>query len=52
MIDSLIPLTYVGNLLRGLWVGDSWGNHIQDVAILTGMLLLGVFISIKTFRWE
>jgi len=51
-ISSFIPLSYVVNLLKGLWIGESWGAHLLDVSVLTGMLLLGIFISVKTFRWE
>jgi ABC-2 type transport system permease protein len=51
-VSAFIPLTYVVNLLRGLWSGESWGNHLLDVGVLVGMLLLGVIISVKTFRWE
>ncbi len=51
-ISAFVPLTYVVNLLRGLWVDQPWGSHLLDVAVLTGMLLLGVIISVKTFRWE
>jgi ABC-2 type transport system permease protein len=49
---AFIPLTYVVNLLSGLWVGEPWGNHLLDVGVLVGMLLLGIIISVKTFRWE
>jgi ABC-2 type transport system permease protein len=51
-IARFIPLTYVVNLLRGLWIGESWGDHLLDVGVLIGMLLLGVIVSSKTFRWE
>jgi ABC-2 type transport system permease protein len=51
-ISAFMPLTYVVNLLSGLWVGDAWGSHLLDVAVLTGMLVLGIVISAKTFRWE
>ena len=51
-LSAFLPLTYVVNLLRGLWAGESWGSHLLDVAVLAGMLLLGVIISVKTFRWE
>jgi ABC-2 type transport system permease protein len=51
-VSAFIPLTYVVNLLRGLWVGESWGLHLLDVGVLAGMLLLGILISVKTFRWE
>jgi ABC-2 type transport system permease protein len=51
-ISAFVPLTYVVNLLRGLWVGEPWGNHLLDVTVLGGMLLLGIIISAKSFRWE
>jgi ABC-2 type transport system permease protein len=51
-VAAFLPLTYVVNLLRGLWVGEAWGAHLLDVGVLLGMLVLGVIISAKTFRWE
>ncbi len=49
---AFLPLTYVVNLLRGLWAGEAWGLHLPDIAVLVAMLLLGVIISARTFRWE
>ncbi len=51
-ISAFLPLTYVVTLLRGLWIGDAWNQHITEVIVLTAMLVLGVTISFKTFRWE
>lgn len=51
-ITRFIPLTYVVNLLRGLWIGENWSAHLQDVGILLGLLVLGAGISLKFFRWE
>jgi len=51
-VAAFLPLTYVVNLLRGLWVGEAWSKHWLDVGVLAGMLILGVIISVKTFRWE
>ncbi len=51
-VSAFLPLTYVVNLLRGLWIGEPWGNHLLDVGVLAGMLLLGIIVSAKTFRWE
>jgi ABC-2 type transport system permease protein len=51
-VSTFLPLTYVVNLLRGLWIGEAWSQHLLDVGVLTGMLLLGIIISAKTFRWE
>lgn len=51
-VSAFIPLTYVVNLLCGLWAGEPWGQHLLDVGVLTGMLVVGVIASAKTFRWE
>ena len=51
-VSAFLPLTYVVNLLRGLWIGEPWGDHLLDVGVLVGMLVLGIIISVKTFRWE
>lgn len=51
-LSAFLPLTYVVNLLRGLWIGEPWGIHLLDVGVLAGMLLVGVIVSSKTFRWE
>jgi ABC-2 type transport system permease protein len=51
-VSAFLPLTYVVNLLRGLWIGETWGRHLLDVGVLAGILVLGVVISTFTFRWE
>ncbi len=51
-VSAFLPLTYVVNLLRGLWTGEPWSNHLLDAGVLVGMLVLGVIVSAKTFRWE
>lgn len=51
-ISSFLPLTYVVNLLRGLWIGETWGQHLLDVGVLVAMLVVGVLVSVKLFKWE
>jgi ABC-2 type transport system permease protein len=51
-ISTFLPLTYVVNLLRGLWIGETWSQHMTDVWVLLAILVIGIFISVKTFRWE
>jgi len=51
-VSAFLPLTYVVNLLRGLWIGEAWGEHLLDVGVLAGILILGVVLSRFTFRWE
>jgi len=50
--SRFLPLTHVVKLVRGLWAGDSWGQHITEVIILLGVLVVGTVISARTFRWE
>jgi len=51
-VSTFLPLTYVVNLLRGLWIGEPWSKHLLNIGVLAGMLIIGVVISAKTFRWE
>jgi ABC-2 type transport system permease protein len=51
-ISAFFSPTYVVNLLRGLWAGEPWGEHLLDIGVLTGLLLLGTIVSVRTFRWE
>ncbi len=51
-VARFIPLTYVVALLKGLWFGESWGEHLTDVAVLGATLVVGVIVAARTFRWE
>ncbi len=49
---TLLPLTHVVSLLRGIWAGHGLGAHLPEIGILLGILAAGALISAKTFRWE
>ncbi len=49
---QILPLTHVVNLLIGLWMGEPWSAHIKEVVVLVVMLIAGLIISARTFRWE
>jgi ABC-2 type transport system permease protein len=51
-VSTFLPLTYVVNLLRGLWIGESWSLHTTDAIVLASILAAGVLISAWLFRWE
>lgn len=51
-ISRLLPMTYVVQLLQGLWFGESWVEHLKEVVILAGILLISALVVAKTFRWE
>lgn len=50
--SKFLPLTHVVTLLRGLWTGETWNQHTTEVIVLGSLLLGGLLISAKTFRWE
>jgi ABC-2 type transport system permease protein len=51
-VARFLPLTHVVNLLQGLWFGEPWGDHLTEVAILVGVLVIGGVVAAKTVRWE
>jgi ABC-2 type transport system permease protein len=51
-ISQALPMTHVVDLLQGLWIGDPWSRHLVAVGVLAGLLVVGAFVSAKTFRWE
>ena len=51
-VSNILPLTYVVKLLRGLWLGESWGAHLGEVAVLAGLLLVSTAVAGRFFRWE
>jgi len=51
-LSNFLPLTHVVTLLRGLWMGDAWNQHTTEIIVLASLLIVGVLISAKTFKWE
>jgi ABC-2 type transport system permease protein len=51
-IARVLPLSYAVSLLRGIWRGEGWLDHVGDVAALTLMFVILVAASAKLFRWE
>ncbi len=51
-VAEVLPLTHVVTLLRGLWMGHGWAEHLKEVGILSGLLVVCVIVSARTFRWE
>jgi hypothetical protein len=35
-----------------MWFGKPLGEHLVEVAVLAGMLVVGTIIAAWTFRWE
>jgi len=49
---KILPQTHVNILLKGLWFGGSWGDFVTEVVVLLAITVVGVGVSLKTFRWE
>ncbi len=51
-IAQILPLTHVVILLRGVWQGSSLSQFPLSIAYLSGLALICIVISNRTFRWE
>ena len=51
-VAAWLPLTYAVSLLRGIWSGNPWAAHSQDVAALVVVFVVCTALSAKVFRWE
>lgn len=51
-VAGYLPLTYVVDILQGMWFGEPLAEHLLEILILAGVLIAGVVISALTFRWE
>lgn len=51
-VSNFLPLTHVVTMLRGLWAGDPWSQHLMEVGILVGIMVVCTAISARVFRWE
>ncbi len=49
---KFLPLTHVVTLLRGLWSGDPISSHFTEIIVLSGVTVVGIIISVLTFKWE
>jgi ABC-2 type transport system permease protein len=51
-VSKLLPVTYVVTLMQGLWKGDAWSSMGTEVIVLVCVLVVGLILAAKTFRWE
>ena len=52
LVARALPLTYAVSLLRGIWRGESWLMHLDDVAVLALTFVVATAVSARVFRWE
>ena len=50
-ISTFLPLTHAVRLLRGMWFAEPWGDHLLDVAVLAGVLIVCGSLASRFFRW-
>ena len=51
-IARAMPLTYAVSLLKGIWRGDPWLEHLIDIGALAVVFVACTALSSKVFRWE
>jgi ABC-2 type transport system permease protein len=52
IVARLLPMTYIVSLLRGIWLGQGWIAHLDDVAALIALGVVCTVVSSRVFRWE
>ena len=50
-VMAFSPIHYFVELMRGLWNGDSWGDHLGAVGVLVAMTVICGALGIRLFRW-
>ena len=48
----VLPLTYAVSLLRGIWNGERWLSHLDDLAVLAVVFIVCTALASKVFRWQ
>lgn len=51
MISKIIPLTYVVDMLKASWLGKDIETFYIDIVITGLVLVIGVVLNIKLFKW-
>ncbi len=51
-ISDFMPLTYVVNILKGQWLGESWGDMVFSLVVVGAILVVSALIASRLFRWE
>lgn len=51
-VSQVFPLTHAIKLMQKVWLGGHFWDYPVHLAVLTGFILAGIFVSVKYFRWE
>ena len=49
-VGDFLPLTHVITLTQDLWFDHSW--NMVSLATLVGILVVGMIVGTRIFRWE
>ena len=52
LVARFSPVTYAVSLLRGIWAGEPWSQHLGAAGALVVTLIVCTALSAKIFRWE
>ncbi len=50
-VADFLPMSYAVRLLRGMWFAEPWGEHLLEVAVLAGVLIVCGGLAARFFRW-
>lgn len=51
-LAAVLPLRHGIELLNGIAQGERFGAYLPEIAVLVAVAVVGIFVSIRTFRWE
>jgi ABC-2 type transport system permease protein len=51
-VAEFIPLTYIVEMLKGVWLNQTGINYFKDIIILLIITIVCTLIAIKLFKWE
>jgi ABC-2 type transport system permease protein len=51
-VAEVFPMTHAVTLLKGVWFGEPWSEFRREVAILAAILVAGMVLSSRLFRWD
>ena len=52
IISKFLPLTYVVDGMKKVWLGQQFSTVLMDIVILLAISIACLVISFKTFKWE
>jgi ABC-2 type transport system permease protein len=51
-LARVLPLTYAVSLMQGIWKGEPWSAHLNDLGALAVICVACTALSARVFRWE